>query len=110
MAAANVIRLAFDSVYLSSNQEINGIIKKIASTIQALINKWIIFRKEHLCGRKIERHCTKKGALSIAINSDGSSVRLRFRLLKDTRINYFRDNSDTDWKTVMSSMTEMMKI
>lgn len=104
MAAANVIRLAFDSVYLSSNQEINGIIKKIAST-----KKWIILRKEHLCGREIERHRTGKGALSIATNSDGSSVRLRFRLLKDTRIN-FRDNSDTDWQTVMSSMTEMMKI
>ena len=104
MAAANVIRLAFDSVYLSSNQEINGIIKKIAST-----KKWIILRKEHLCGREIERHRTEKGALSIAINSDGSSVRLRFRLLNDTRIN-FRDNSDTDWQTVMSSMTEMMKI
>lgn len=71
MAAANVIRLAFDSVYLSSNQEINGIIKKIASTI---IDKWIIFRKEHLCGRKIERHCTKKGALSISKNSDSYVV------------------------------------
>ena len=59
MAAANVIRLAFDSVYLSSNQEINGIIKNSVYNPSGQ-DKWIIFRKEHLCGREIERHRTEK--------------------------------------------------